>query len=196
MVLPAYLVKHGLGVQSFHVTDAAVHEQPYDALGPRRKMRLAIGRPIASGDSALASRWSIAARARPPNPSALEPSRLRLKKALGPCSFVASPQGHKVVVIQQSPRQKFLWSAILIIAQLAPLRHCLEAGGALGFTGTMPKITRNALSTNCHHQLLDLAAIAGKALCDGLGGIEDQLAIGQRQSLLRLRCSVRADNIL
>ena len=44
IVLPAYFVEHRLRVEALHVADAAVHEQPDDALGLRREMRPAIGR--------------------------------------------------------------------------------------------------------------------------------------------------------
>ena len=42
--LAGVLVEHRLGIEAFHVADAAVHEQPDHALGLGREMRLAVGR--------------------------------------------------------------------------------------------------------------------------------------------------------
>ena len=67
--LAGVLGEHRLGVEGLQVADAAVHEQPDDALGLRREVRLAVGRrPFAVG--AYPSRWSMAARASDENPSA------------------------------------------------------------------------------------------------------------------------------
>ena len=42
--LAGVAVEHRLGIEGFQVADAAVHEQPDDALGAGREMRPAIGR--------------------------------------------------------------------------------------------------------------------------------------------------------